>query len=312
MASGGQESEDSRVLTIRAGTWNLHWLHDDYPRREQLIVAELDTADLDVVCLQEAWAEDDVVQVGRLADRLGYEHYSYLPVRSNGSRTQGLGVLARHPIRRSWPMAIADESMHRRALIVVLDTPVGSCAVMSVGLWGSAKIEWSLPVIGDRLGPYRAITEELRRVKCDLPPLVGADFNAQPDSAEVRWLRGADPAEKDRLLYFVDLWTRTRPGEPGYTVDAVANPLRGHRPAGRWRSDYLLAGCSVPELHAYRWDSSSSGLLGNGHGHDLAASDHYGIWAQLTARPHPIRPDGWHPSTSGTIDTASRAARTRG
>jgi endonuclease/exonuclease/phosphatase family metal-dependent hydrolase len=70
------------------------------------------------------------------------------------------------------------------------------------------------------------------------------DFNAQPDSDEIRFLRGLTSLD-GRSVYFADCWAVSASG-PGYTYDR-ANPyaLRSREPSGR--IDYIFV--RGPDAH---------------------------------------------------------------
>ncbi|WP_244366064.1 hypothetical protein [Streptomyces malaysiensis] len=197
-------------------------------------------------------------------------------------------MLSRHPISETHAVEIPDETMHRRGCTAVVETALGRLPILSAGLWGNVKIAWHQRVIADRLRPYRTIVRHLESVESELPPLVGADLNAEPDSGELRWLTGADAGAADdtsRDLYFVDTWRRD--DSAGYTVDASTNPLVTFA-RGRWRTDYLLAGTAPRDRYTYGWTVEGCGRLGVGL--DRPASDHYGLWSELLATSLPMAP----------------------
>ncbi|MGW3955759.1 endonuclease/exonuclease/phosphatase family protein [Streptomyces sp. NPDC004752] len=275
-------------LSLRIANWNVHWMHDDHLGRERRLVEELGRYDFDVICLQESWTESEDSQAERFAAELGYAYYAYLPVRWLGERSQGQAVLSRHPISETHAVEIPDETMHRRGCTAVVETALGRLPILSAGLWGNVKIAWHLPVIADRLQPYRTIVRHLESIDSALPPLIGADLNAEPDSGELRWLTGADAGaagDAGRELYFVD--TGRRDESAGYTIDTSTNPLATFAP-GRWRTDYLLAGTAPRDRYSYGWTVARCGRLGVEL--DRPASDHYGVWSELRAAPLPTAP----------------------
>lgn len=300
----GQHNDSAGGTALTVANWNIHWMHDDHVRRADAIVDALRAVNPDVVCLQEAWVEGPQTQAARLAERIGLPHWSYLPVRELDGRSQGQAVLSRWPIESADAVEIPDEHMTRRALVTVLSTPHGRAPVVSTGLWGNAKIQWRLPAIDERLTPYRTIISSLQKVAGELPPIVGADLNAEPDSDELRWLQGAGTAPGDdpqRTLYLADVWRTARPDDPGYTVDSRTNPLVNFADGG-WRCDYILAGELTDRSRRSRWAVSDCGLLGARHD-GAPASDHYGLWARLEIIPetHPTAATGWRPSTEAAI-----------
>jgi endonuclease/exonuclease/phosphatase family metal-dependent hydrolase len=59
----------------------------------------------------------------------------------------------------------------------------------------------------------------------DLPQVVMGDFNARPESDEIRWLRGLTTLD-GRRVHYQDAWDRIHPDERGWTW-ASANPYTG-------------------------------------------------------------------------------------
>jgi endonuclease/exonuclease/phosphatase family metal-dependent hydrolase len=84
-----------------------------------------------------------------------------------------------------------------------------------------------------------ALTDHVARLAPigDPPPVVMGDFNAAPDSDEIRFLRGLTSID-GRSVYFADCWAVAADG-PGYTYDRQ-NPyaLRSHEPSSR--IDYVF------------------------------------------------------------------------
>ncbi|MCV7065515.1 endonuclease/exonuclease/phosphatase family protein [Mycolicibacterium farcinogenes] len=270
--------------TVRLANWNVHWLNDNPEAREPLIVAELRRIGADVVTLQETWTAtvdgSERSQAHRLAEALGYPYVSYVPVRVRRDRSQGQAVLSRYPILDTRAIEVPDETMIRRGCLTHIDIATGRIPVASIGLWGSAKIAWRQPVLIDRLEPYRRLLQTLQNLPAGLPPLVGADLNAHPDSRELRWLQGLDADTVEcRELYLQDAWALARPSDPGYTVDPLTNQLVRVR-GGRWRSDFILVGVGPKDRYDFDWEVVDCGRLGT-----PSASDHYGLWADLTLRP---------------------------
>lgn len=270
----------NEAFTLRVANWNIHWRNDDHQRREALLIEELRRHHPDVICLQEAWAGATGNQAERIAEALGLPEVAYLPVRHQGTYSQGQAVISRFPITEATSVEIPDEFMHRRGVTVLLDTTAGRLPVTSAGIWGNAKIAWGQPVIRNRIAPYRTLIDHLAAIPSNLPPLVGLDLNADPHSHEVRWLSGLDIHGEDKTrpdLYLLDTWD---PAVDGATIDSSTNPLVTLA-QGRWRSDYLLAGHAPRERYDRKWVVDRVGRLG--HQLPQPASDHYGVWADLTA-----------------------------
>src|SRR4029077_3743126 len=76
--------------------------------------------------------------------------------------------------------------------------------------------------------------------KADLPPILLGDFNAHPDSTEMRFLRGLASLD-GRSTYFQDAWDIAGAGGPGFTWDNC-NRFAACAYEPNRRIDYVLVG----------------------------------------------------------------------
>lgn len=216
-------------MRLRVATWNLWWRHGDPDRRRPAILNALREVDADVVALQEVWWHAE----GSLADELAADlgmHVALRPSRDPSSWTSrlpdteayGIGnaVLARHPLGEPTTAALpapSREGADRLLLDVVVATPTGSCRVVDVHLT-------STPASALRCEQVRAIAAHVAAAaSTDLPPIVLGDFNAEPDSDEMRLLEGllTAPAEPGLVLINTRRWA-ARPDAPTW------NPVNPH------------------------------------------------------------------------------------
>jgi endonuclease/exonuclease/phosphatase family metal-dependent hydrolase len=112
----------------------------------------------------------------------------------------------------------------------------------------------------------------------DLPQVVMGDFNARPESDEIRWLKGLCNLD-GRRVHYQDAWDRIHPGERGWTW-AAANPytapLRFLEPDRR--IDYIFVTTMRKDgrgtIHDCRlvFDEPEDGVF---------ASDHFGLCAEV-------------------------------
>ncbi len=110
----------------------------------------------------------------------------------------------------------------------------------------------------------------------DLPPVLLGDFNAHPDSNEMRFLRGLGSLD-GRSTYFQDAWEVVRGDGTGHTWDN-----RNRFAAFSWepdrRIDYVLVG---PPDGQGRGRVESASLSFDTPEGDVFASDHFGVVADL-------------------------------
>jgi len=114
--------------------------------------------------------------------------------------------------------------------------------------------------------------------------VVMGDFNAVPDSDEIRWLTGMTTLDGRRVAY-QDAWDRMRPGDPGYTW-ARANPyvdkLHWLRPDRRL--DYIFV---TPVRRDRRGTIRAARIVldqpraSQPSGALVFASDHFGVVADV-------------------------------
>ena len=115
--------------------------------------------------------------------------------------------------------------------------------------------------------------------------VVVGDFNAEPDSDEIRYLRGYH-SRLGRSVYFADCFAAAGDGSPGYTY-ARENPfaLRAHEP--NRRLDYIFA--RGPD-RALRGEPLSARRCFTVAENGVFPSDHYGVFAEIQAAPRKLDP----------------------
>ncbi|MEV5549587.1 endonuclease/exonuclease/phosphatase family protein [Streptomyces sp. NPDC052309] len=229
---------------MRVVTWNLWWRFGPWEERQKAILAVLRELRPDVVGLQEVWAADDG---GNLAEWLAGElglHWAWAASeaperwqRRIGDGTVGIGnaVLSRWPVveraalRLPAPGELDDG---RLALYARLDAPGHRVPFFTTHLTSaphaSAVRRRQVAALAEFVAAHRRGT--------GFPPVVTGDFNAPPDSDEVRLL-GAE-----RLS---DAWGHAGPGVPSVTWDR-ANPYVSDNGEPGARIDYVHVGPPGP------------------------------------------------------------------
>lgn len=191
---------------LRVLTWNLWHRFGPWEARRPAIAATLARLDPDVVCLQEVWADEEVELSAELAEHLGGFHHVY------GSRLDfegvrfGNAVLSRWPIVASDVLALparADTEELRTCVRADIDGPRGALQVFSTHL------NWRFDQSGVRQDQVRSICTFIDTSKPSggraYPPILGGDFNAEPDSDEIRMLTGRSDPPVPKLV-FHDAW----------------------------------------------------------------------------------------------------------
>jgi endonuclease/exonuclease/phosphatase family metal-dependent hydrolase len=222
--------------SLRIVTLNLWGEQGPLAQRWPAVEAGLRAIDPDVVLLQEVRQVPGTLpnQAETLGRALNLRHL-FAPALSWGGGDEGLAILARDPLSELsvLPLPHANEKEGRILLGATLATSVGPVGVFTTHLnyrMGDGQKREDQIVAAER-----AVAAHPAHVK-----IWGGDFNAGPDSDEIRWLRGLRSIE-GRRTYYQDAYLLHHPDEPGHTWSA-ANP---HTGALAWlepnrRIDYLF------------------------------------------------------------------------
>ncbi|GAB2880466.1 endonuclease/exonuclease/phosphatase family protein [Streptomyces deserti] len=241
---------------MRVVTWNLWWRFGPWETRQKAILTALRELRPDVVGLQEVWAADGENLAEWLAGELGL-HWtwagSHAPERwrrrlagpAADSVDIGNAVLSRWPVvdEDVLPLpAPADVDDGRLALYARLATPSYEVPFFTVHLTSA------LHASAARCRQVAALAEFVARHRGDtpFPPVVTGDFNAWPDSDEIRLLGGykTAPAVPRQVLF--DAWEYADPAAPSATWDA-ANPYVAPGREPSVRIDYIHVGPPGPD-----------------------------------------------------------------
>ncbi|MGW1784677.1 endonuclease/exonuclease/phosphatase family protein [Streptomyces sp. NPDC002143] len=269
---------------MRVVTWNLWWRFGPWRERQKAILSVLRELRPDVVGLQEVWAAGDENLAEWLAGELGL-HCTWAPSpaperwrRRIGDDGVDIGtaVLSRWPVveRETLPLPtppdLADGRMalYARVAAPAFDVPVFTAHLTSV-THASAV----------RCAQVTALAEFVARHRADtlFPPVVTGDFNAWPDSDEVRLFGGTRtaPAVPGQILY--DAWDYADPTAPAATW-TPENPYAARVLEPPARIDYIHVGQPGPagEGHVRKvWRA------GHGPVDGVWPSDHAAVAADL-------------------------------
>jgi endonuclease/exonuclease/phosphatase family metal-dependent hydrolase len=256
-----------RVMTLNI--WNVgHWR----ARRDE-IVAWIEHLQPDVLCLQEVVAlEDGRNQAGWLAERT-QRHWVGAPGFDFGNGAWfGNAVLSRRPIdaHDTTRLPALDQDDEGR---VLLHARTGGLDVFCTHL------NWQYNHGYIREAQILEVVETIEAqadVASPFPPILCGDFNANPDSDEIRFLCGLASLQ-GRSAYFQEAWRVAGGAGPGYTWDNRNSfAALDREPDGRidyvfvgWRRD---DGAGRVESARVVCDRSLTGTF---------ASDHFGVMADI-------------------------------
>ncbi|MEV0638695.1 endonuclease/exonuclease/phosphatase family protein [Streptomyces sp. NPDC050619] len=274
---------------MRVMTWNLWWRFGPWETRRKAILDALRELRPDVVGLQEVWADGHENLAEWLAGELGlYWTWapSHAPERWQRRLTEpfaatveiGNAVLSRWPVvaREVLPLpAPADMDDGRLALYARLAAPAYEVPFFTTHLTSATHAS------AVRCQQVTALAEFVARHRGDtpFPPVVTGDFNAWPDSDEIRLFGGYKTAPAVPRQVLLDAWEYADPAAPSATWDP-ANPYVAPSGSSRVRIDYVHVG---PPGRGGLGRVRDARRAGDGPVEGVWPSDHAAVVADLTS-----------------------------
>lgn len=287
-----------RVMTLNVGSL----LEHGWEERRHEVVAWLRRVDPDVVCLQEIHERigDPPSNTARwIVDQLPEQgwHMHFFGGEFSQELWPGIDLLFGSAILSRWPI---DE--HRDVLLpTAYDehdrfpglVPWELAHARTAGLDLFSCHLASAPIHGHhRRAQVLAIDEHVREVRGQLdgalatrrhrdamPAIVCGDFNAEPDSDEIRFLTSLTDLE-GRRTYFQDAWRVAGDGSPGWTQQWRTHPIAASINVPRKRIDYVFVGDAF-----HRVDAAGRVLNAELICHEsitgVMASDHIGLLVEI-------------------------------
>lgn len=220
-------------------------------------------------------------QASEIADGLGYNVAYGIAADYSGGLKFGNALLTRYKIldHRTFRLPGADTGETRSLLYTLLETPWGRLPVFVTHL------NWKLHHGVTRVKQAVYLAERifvLAPVEADfLPPILMGDFNADPLTDEIRYLKGQHVID-GRSVYFADVWDYADAPSPGYTYARDnAYALKNGEP--NRRIDYIFVRGPDKQMRgepsnvARAFTQSVPGAEGN-----VWPSDHYGVVCDLS------------------------------
>ena len=234
---------------MRVMTWNLWWRFGPWEQRAAAIRQVIASEAPDIVCLQEVWSLDGDSIASWLGAELGY-HAAITDDPFAGRRPDGgagfhNAILSREPLVDvvSHPLPREDGSPgHRRALSARTTAAGLTWPVVSTHLDHRFDESAVRQVQADAL--LHVVAEVRGDPDHDAPAVVCGDFNAPPDSDEIRLLTGRR-ASRVRNLVLSDCWEQVGDG-PGATWRSD-NPYQSATAWPNRRLDYVFVSWPRPK-----------------------------------------------------------------
>jgi endonuclease/exonuclease/phosphatase family metal-dependent hydrolase len=272
-------------MRLRVVTFNV-WNRQGDPKRTGLINRELRKLAPDLVSFQEVVQSPERSQLDELIHDTGLHGTHQADIlRSAPPHADRFGGNA---VATRWPHRV-EEVLDLR-MSDASDIPWCSLAV-TVSLPGAGELlfiatttSWRLSAEAARERQTVALTDLDARHRRTLPSIIAGDFNATPDAASIRYLRGLQSLS-GRSVRYHDAWEVAGEG-PGHTW-SVDNPNAKseigaivRQPHHRRRVDYIFVGswdahpkaiCEVQTV-SLAFDRPVDGVW---------LSDHFGVVADL-------------------------------
>ena len=255
--------------------WNRlgHW-----EKRVEVIRHHLAKLAPDVMGLQEVIkleGEYEVNQAAEIASGFGYE---LALGRGVDAAPWGLcnAVLSKWPIRRTVVFTLPGTDEARCVVFAEIDTPSGKLPFFSTHL------NWKLDEGHVRELQIRALTSFVESVAPSsaehaLPPILVGDFNAEPESDEIRFMRGLTSLG-GRSVYFADCFGVAGDGSRGTTFSR-RNPHAAPLREPERRIDYIFVRGPDEKL---RGEPLHASVCFDEPVGDVWASDHFGVVATIS------------------------------
>lgn len=223
-----------RLLTLNC--WNVS---GPWKQRREEIVEWLRRLEPDIVCLQEILGDADGTRntARWLAERAGFPAVAVGGVEARPGVIFGNAVLSRRPIDHEAVHELPTAPRPGDVQRLLLHTRTAGVDVFCTHLT-------SLFECGEQRERQVLAIEEVVRTHADpaaaLPPILAGDFNAEPDSTEIRFLTGSTSLG-GRSTYFQDAWRVAGGREPGWTWHND-NPFAAAEFEPDRRIDYVFVG----------------------------------------------------------------------
>jgi endonuclease/exonuclease/phosphatase family metal-dependent hydrolase len=256
--------------TVQVVTWNVWGRYGPWAEREAAIVATLRAAGPDLVVLTEAWAKQGDSQCARLAGPLGLPHHAFSGVTAeeDAAALSGVGILSRWPIREQAQLAFGGA----RVQFAEVAGPRGPIQV-----YGLVMDAWWFDESQARQDAVRSLlTHAGQQQDPRVPLVIAGDFNADPDSDEIRMVTGRTAAPAPGLSLY-DAWEVAGVPGAGHTW-SNANPWATQLLWPDRRIDFIF---SAAPRRGGAGHPRQAALLGTDPVGQVQPSDHYAVQARL-------------------------------
>jgi len=290
------------VLTLNVGSF----FEADWDRRRHEIVAWVDRVEPDIICFQEVWQNlESPSTAGWIADHVAADYdwvFGGNPLvwkaADDPSFRFGSAILSRWSIddSRAWQLPVdvdpEDDYLTSMPWELVWARTAGldifTChlaAAPSHGRHRQVQVQEIDRLVREVRGKSDVFDQGARD---PMPAILTGDFNAEPGSDEIRFLKGHTQLG-GQTVFWQDAWEVAGEGGPGLTQDWCTHPLAAELNVHRKRIDYVFVG--DPFL---RTDSGgrvlSAQVVADKPLTGIQASDHCGVVVEIAWGSRPDSP----------------------
>lgn len=265
-------------MPVKVLTLNLWNRSGPYEARKLRIRQWIDRLQPDLIGFQEAMRGDGFDQVGEILAGLDHE-VAYARASVWEGTEFGNAVASRWPITDTEILRLPhlDSGEERCAVSVSIDAPVGEVS------FTCTHLNWKLHHGFIREAQVVPLCEMAlrRRPTGGFPPIVVGDFNAEPESTEIRYVKGLASLH-DRSVMFYDAWEIAGDGGPGYTW-SNRNAFAAIALEPERRIDYIFTGYPIRDGDEYGYGKvTTCRVVCDDEDDGVWPSDHFGVYAELS------------------------------
>lgn len=262
--------------TIRVMTWNVWGRFGPWQQRHAGLVQTIRDAAADIVCLQESWVDSTGAdQASLLGGDLGFVSSFVGGEPMFGSWGLANAVLSRwavHDVEMYELPALAPAEWGGLVQRAVIEGPRRPILVFNVAL------DWPPHASGARQHALGHLVDVITAdpLFARAPLMVAGDFNAGPDSDEIRMLVGRRDTVRPGFVLF-DAWDSAPDGQAAVTWSR-SNPWAAPSLLPDQRIDYIFTGW--PRRGGVG-SATAARLIGDTPHEGVLPSDHYAVIADL-------------------------------
>ena len=265
-----------KVLSLnlwnRSGPWEL---------RAKRIREWIDRLDPDLIGFQEVLRGKGVDLAAELIESRGY-HSDFaraVPFWEDPEFAFGNAIASRWPLQARGELRLPDggDGEKRVALSATVDSPHGPIS------FTSTHLNWRLHHGQVRERQVVALCDwvRARRPENGFPPILVGDFNAEPESSEIRYVCGLQSLEGGSV-HFRDAWRQAGSGGDGLTWSRRNDYAQPWLEPDR-RIDYIFVG--PPILPSGIGNVETCRVVCDDTVDGVWPSDHFGVFAELRTEP---------------------------